>query len=290
MDDLVPGLILLASWLLLAGAFLGFGLTMRDAVRGRREQPTNVFAGIWIGIAAVVVALQLIHFLAPIDRLVQLLAAAVGLLLLVRTVDLEFLREHALAPARSTRGVLRLAGGAALGLFIAYRALGDPVAFDTGMYHLPAVEWIHASPVVPGLANLHGRLGFNNSALLLSALLDGALRPLRAWHVTNGFILFLLTMRAWTTWSSTATREDGPGRTALYDLFLAPVIVVLALDPFFASSLTVEVPVAAGVFFTGRWLMSMSDGDDAPGAVGGGRGATRSSRASSCCRCWSRSN
>ncbi len=49
-------------------------------------------------------------------------------------------------------------------------ALSQPGNYDTSLYHLQTIKWIEAYPVVPGLANLHGRLGFNNNCFTLSAL------------------------------------------------------------------------------------------------------------------------
>ena len=40
-------------------------------------------------------------------------------------------------------------------------SLGPPRPYDTGLYHLQTIKWIEEFAVVPGLANLHGRFGFN---------------------------------------------------------------------------------------------------------------------------------
>jgi hypothetical protein len=40
-------------------------------------------------------------------------------------------------------------------------SLGPPRPYDTGLYHLQTIKWIEEYAVVPGLANLHGRFGFN---------------------------------------------------------------------------------------------------------------------------------
>lgn len=40
-------------------------------------------------------------------------------------------------------------------------SLGPPRPYDTPLYHLQTIKWIEEYAVVPGLANLHGRFGFN---------------------------------------------------------------------------------------------------------------------------------
>jgi len=48
--------------------------------------------------------------------------------------------------------------------------LGPPEIYDTGLYHLQAIKWIEEYAVVPGLANLHGRFGFNPNIFTFYAL------------------------------------------------------------------------------------------------------------------------
>jgi hypothetical protein len=49
-------------------------------------------------------------------------------------------------------------------------SLLPPLLYDTGLYHWQAMKWIETYPVVPGLGNIHGRFGFNSSALLLHSV------------------------------------------------------------------------------------------------------------------------
>lgn len=49
-------------------------------------------------------------------------------------------------------------------------ALNQPYKYDSGLYHLQNIKWIEAYPVVPGLANLHGRFGFNPNVFTFIAL------------------------------------------------------------------------------------------------------------------------
>jgi hypothetical protein len=42
-----------------------------------------------------------------------------------------------------------------------------PLNYDTALYHWQAMKWTESYPVVPGLANIHDRFGFNSNSLLL---------------------------------------------------------------------------------------------------------------------------
>src|SRR5215471_855790 len=76
-------------------------------------------------------------------------------------------------------------------LFLAFRASGPCDYYDTGLYGAQAVRWIMTYPAVPGLANLHGRLGFNSSAFLCVAALSGDSKDLGI-HLFPGFMLTAL--------------------------------------------------------------------------------------------------
>lgn len=60
---------------------------------------------------------------------------------------------------------------------IATEAVLQAWHYDSGLYHLPAIRWIADSAIPFGLANLHGRLGFNSSWFSVSALLAQAEGP-----------------------------------------------------------------------------------------------------------------
>jgi hypothetical protein len=58
-----------------------------------------------------------------------------------------------------------LLNGFVLIAFFALRTGSLGLTYDAGLYHLQASEWLRNEPVVFGLANLHGRFGFNSSWL-----------------------------------------------------------------------------------------------------------------------------
>ena len=82
--------------------------------------------------------------------------------------------------------------GATLALLLAIRCCGPCEYYDTGLYGAPAVRWIQTFPIVPGLANLHGRLGYNSSVFLcIAALGQGPWKDL-GFHLFTGFLLYAL--------------------------------------------------------------------------------------------------
>lgn len=82
---------------------------------------------------------------------------------------------------------------AALGISLVCIALVSSLsnrfdAYDTLLYHWSAVRWLKTHPAVPGLANLHIRLGTNSAWLLLAAILDhGPFEGRTAWILPGFF-------------------------------------------------------------------------------------------------------
>lgn len=62
---------------------------------------------------------------------------------------------------------------------------------DTQGYHLNAVKWTNLYSVVPGLANLHTRLGFNSSFFLFASTIDSILKD-RSSHIALSFMTSVL--------------------------------------------------------------------------------------------------
>ena len=67
-------------------------------------------------------------------------------------------------------------------------ATHKPTNYDTALYHAQAIHWIESYRAVPGLVNIHNRLAYNSSWLVLVASLSFAFLGLRSFHLTNSMI------------------------------------------------------------------------------------------------------
>ena len=234
--------LVLGTWVIAAAVAMGLGCGMLRVFSISRSGWRQQATAFWLGYVAAIGVLQLWHLAWPID------ARAVGLLAALSL--LGWWGERPSVGGRRAEWLL------ALGLcaWVANRALGPTALFDTGMYHQPAVAWANAWPVVPGLANLHGRLGFNSGALLIDAALDlGPLDGL-SLHVANGLLVSVLLVEG-----VCAARALRGGSTAAYDAFtvaIAPAVVhaVVRQD---VRSLSTDAAVALLLLVTIRALVSM---------------------------------
>ena len=175
---------LLLTWMLCTAVLIGLGsLTLRKFGDG-----CGLMENFWMGLAVAVAFLEIWSLLRPITRAAALALAAIGVLGLAwngKTI-LRKARE-ALAGVGWTAAVYVLIAG-----YIALRSCGPCDYYDTGLYGAQAIHWITSYPVVPGLANLHERFGFNSSIYLCDAAMVERLWANLYFHFFTGWILAAL--------------------------------------------------------------------------------------------------
>ena len=129
--------------------------------------------------------LEIWSLLWPVTPSAALLLAAVGVLGLVWNRKEIF---------RQSKELLRGVGWPMLAYiliaaYIALRSCGPCDYYDTGLYGAAVVRWIVTYPVVPGLANLHWRLGINSSVFLCDAAMRQGVWANLYFHFFTGLML-----------------------------------------------------------------------------------------------------
>lgn len=188
---------LLPIWLCLLLITLGCGLlAVRALQRVGGESfrtPLSVFQVFWFGYAFLIAALQLASTVLPVRwplTVALMVCAALGFALARQAVRR---RLRSLWARRSFTLSLILCGVITV-LVVAGRAAQPVSWYDTQLYHLQVVKWARTYPAVPGIANLHYRLAFDNSVHLFGALTDVFYKA-RAQHLANGFLCIVVAMQ-----------------------------------------------------------------------------------------------
>lgn len=265
LDVMVAMLVVLTSWLLLGALLVGIGLVVERAVVGRAPAPhaETVWMAFWMGWAAVIGGLQILHLWLGVGWIAFALIALVGV------AGLVVHRALVAEPLRATwrRRPLMVALGL-VAIWLADRALGPPIG-DTAR-NLNAVMWNVAHPIVPGLANLHGRLGFNNAAQLWAALLDATFWPHRSFHLANGILVCTWMFRSVDAVISVVVERAQLTRSTVFSLVIAPVLVTMAttLHELRISSLETDVPPAlVALALAAVFIRRLDARDQRPGDV-----------------------
>ena len=96
-----------------------------------------------------------------------------------------------------------------LTLIFAYGTSRGITRTDTGLYHAQSIRWTMEYGTVPGLANLHLRLGYNSAAFPLTALFSftPAAEAAGPFHGVGGFMALLLAVECFFGLADHMTRH-----------------------------------------------------------------------------------
>ncbi|HTL31590.1 MAG TPA: hypothetical protein VL326_00620, partial [Kofleriaceae bacterium] len=122
----------------------------------------------------------------------------------------------------------------------AWAACDRVVWYDTGLYHLGVMKWNATYPATPGLANLHGRFGYDNSVHVYAAYVDAYWEGV-AVHAMNGFFIALVLVQ-WFVEMFSARTPRGRLRQ-IYCLLTIPFILG-KLWTVEVASLSSDLPLA----------------------------------------------
>lgn len=159
----------LLGLVLLFLCFEGWGITICFGIKKLFKNNLYQFSiwdNFWIGFAFILLMLQIVHLFLKIDIVVSLLVVGIGTIIaviaLVTNIKKINLKENIPLIVLSLIIVLLLSNLVFTG------GLG----YDFGLYYRQTMNWIQSYPIIEGLANIHGRLGFNNGSFLMASLID----------------------------------------------------------------------------------------------------------------------
>ncbi len=138
-------------------------------------------------------------------------------------------------------------------LVIAYYSTQPSYMPDTVGYHLNAVKWANLYPVVPGLANLHSRLGFNTSFFPFAAMLNNGFMQDRVSHLALSFLVAVLFVEF--VWIFLKSKNLA---LKLFCILVVPTIIGKVINAQMISSLYYDLALIIFVIATCIELISGS--------------------------------
>lgn len=165
----------------------------------------------WIGLASVFAILQIWSFFLPVN-----IYALIFITVIAFFSAIVILRNGIKLPKINFKFLICV--GFIL-FVISYFASLSVWWPDTQGYHLNAVKWANMYKIVPGLANLHSRLGFNSSFFLFASMTDNILKD-RSSHVALSLITSVLSIEfLWVFFKSKSKYLK------IFSLLVLPVVV-----------------------------------------------------------------
>jgi len=150
----------------------------------------GVFYQFWFGFAVVIGLLQLISLFLPISKIAFIIISLLAIVFAVINfksvlTKLTLFYQWLITP----KGFLSLLAICIMLLLVSYSANKEVTHTDTFIYHFNAVKWAKEYSVVPGLANLHNRLGFNSSFFLFGAFTEIGPYANESAHIALSFLM-----------------------------------------------------------------------------------------------------
>ena len=251
MMSLVLTLLVVLIWLTVALLAWGIGMTLQRVVASPEGTWSEVCGAVLCGMSLLFAGLMVWHFFRPADGVALSVFVAIGGLCLCR----ERARLARLAAERPPS--LYVLPVVVFALWSANHTLLRG-GFDDYSYEFQAVRWFHDYPIVPGLANLHGRLGFNNSQHLYAAMLSVGPLAGAVNVVVNGLFILLVFALAWFACANLLqgkVSERALFMAALLAPCIARYLVVAELPQPGAATLKADVTAAAlTIACAGFWL------------------------------------
>ena len=170
-----------ATWVLITVVLIGLGSVLLKLF----EIDLSLIDAFWMGIAVSIAILEIWNLLLSVTGSATALLFCFGILGWI--TNRSVLWNRLSLGLRTSRWLILLQ--IAVVLFLALRAVGPCIHYDTGLYGASAVQWILTYPTVLGLANLYGRLGFNSSAYLCLAALDTGVWKGLSFHLFTGYLM-----------------------------------------------------------------------------------------------------
>lgn len=161
---------LLVGWVAAAAGWGGLLVLVRKFLKVQNPYAFDVLEP-FVGLVILTTLTNLLNFVRPITSDHALWAVIAGwVFLAVRWYRAKFTVPN---PIWIVLGLGWIA-------VISTQAVLQAWNSDSGLYHIPAIRWTTQEMLPFGLANLHGRLGFNSSWFSLSALMTQIVSPFAA--------------------------------------------------------------------------------------------------------------
>lgn len=223
-------LFIFCSIILFFLVFFGWGKLTRIFFEHKRivENPVLLF---FLGYSALIIPLSYLSFFRKFDTPVLLLVLLFGLLSLF---FISRKKTKLLAIDFSRKQIFLLVFVLSLLLLTISTSLGGqkfPKAGDTTGYHMGIVSWLNHYPLVPGLANLHFRLGSHSGYLQLAGVFDNAIWDNQSPFVMPG--LFFFAFGAYFIWevflALTEKEREKKKRLVIWRIFYATPLLVASI-------------------------------------------------------------
>lgn len=235
---LVSGtLLVIATWVATVSLIAALGALPATALSPGAGTIVTVRRALWLGIAFLLVIVMGVNLFLPMGSpwavLIIVTLAAVSL---VVSLVVRGRRGPRLSRRRATWSPLATSLVFVLVVsqgYLAIAAVGPLTNYDSGLYHVGAVEYARLFPAISGLASLSSPLGYSTAEFPLAALLGAGPWGSEGLRLVNGLFLTILALDLGLR---ALQRRRGPGFFVLAVGLVAAWVPLIALADYWVTS------------------------------------------------------
>ncbi len=218
-------LLIWALILIWTPSIMGWGAIMCGIRKklSHEPEPTDLIFSVLIGLALLGTLANFLNIFMPITTIITMTVLLVGWLLFTSNF-------HAFRPFISTHFIMWAIFAL---LYISYMAYINPPGMDTGGYHIQTIKWFNVGKMPLGLANLHGRFGFNQIWFSVAAMLTLPMLQDHTYLLPNAILFWCYLLTAGIMifpFRSPQKIADSFKLSDLFFLFSVSVCLILTAD------------------------------------------------------------
>lgn len=185
-------IITILSWLIILAIFVSVGAIIRQLIKAVFNYRIDDFSALVVmGIVGTTLYAETFSIFHRVRRMAFFILICICLIAFATVIIASLGKIRATvskARIRVAEAVLIVTFVATSLLLASYFSAQTPTLYDTLNYHAQSIRWIEEYGIVKGLGNLHSRLAYNSSFLVLQALFSMTWAFGSPLHSLNGFI------------------------------------------------------------------------------------------------------
>jgi hypothetical protein len=238
-------ILIISAWIYLFLLCLSLGATLDKLLSrytaGISSHQLGVFYQFWLGFMVLIGLLQAISLFSSLNKYVFIALSLLGLLSAIFNFRQALPRIRSIYNAVFTaKGFVSLLSVLILLCVVSYSANREVLHSDTFLYHYNSVKWAKEYPVVPGLANLHSRLGFNSAFFLFAAFFEVGPLTNHSAHIAVSFLLVVCAIH----WFFVITSRSESAAKRILCMMTFLYLLLHIISQIDVASLSTDYPMA----------------------------------------------
>jgi hypothetical protein len=233
-------------WFIFLFIDIGLGLSFfRRINKNKKLNVFKVFLSFWVGYCLQILFLQIIQLFIPISDFTLILLFMLSLIgyWMYRAEFKEFINNLRFSNNKNKLKYAVFFIGFIIFVFILSNlSMKKIISYDMGLYYLQNMKWFNNFKLIPGLAQVHSRFGFNSVYFLLGA--QFSVFGKQSYRLVNGLIFLLVILMQLNSFRRIVIEKIIHfSDTFLFILFPLTIILIMTYHSAYLTSPSSDLPI-----------------------------------------------